>query len=334
MDALVREGLDITDDPNEEEYDLLHVHTPLPFTNILEIRKAKKRGIPVVMHSHTTAEDAKGTWTGSSTLSGVVGRYLTFFYNHGDVVIAPSSWTRDTLRARHVKTRIEVLSNGIDLERFRLDLERRKRFRERYEIPEGAMVVYSVGVVCIKKGVEALPQVAQEVSDLQFVWVGRRSKLYHPIHINHIIGKCPSNVRFLNDVEDILDAHCGCDIFFTPSFTENQGLALMEAMAVGRPVVARNLPVYQNLLTDGGNAFMCGTTGEFAASIEKLRCDPELSKMFVERGKDALQRHEIGKVAKDLVSIYSSLLETYPHSYPGRADAAKCTLDMAKGQLP
>ena len=72
--------------------------------------------------------------------------------------------------------------------------------------------------------------------------MGRRSNLYHPFKVGGAVRRCPDNVRFLNYVEDIVDAHCGCDVFFTPSFAENQGVALMESMAVGRPVVARDLP--------------------------------------------------------------------------------------------
>jgi glycosyltransferase involved in cell wall biosynthesis len=307
-DALLREGVDVTDDPTEKDYDLLDVHVPIPFTNISEVRRAKKKGIPVVMHAHTTAEDAEGTWTGSGLLSGVVGRYLTFFYNQGDLVLVPSTWTEATLRARHVKAPIQVLSNGIDLGRFKFVPERRSRFRAHYGINDDINVVYTVGVICPKKGVEVLPAVARELPNLQFVWVGKRSILYYPLRVYRAMSKCPPNVRFLHDVEDALDAHCGGDLFFTPSFCENQGIALMEAMAVGRPVVARNLPVYKGLLANGRNALTCETVDEFVTSLERVIKDPLLAKNFIEEGKVALQDHEMGRVAKSLISIYLSLL--------------------------
>jgi 1,2-diacylglycerol-3-alpha-glucose alpha-1,2-glucosyltransferase len=307
-DALLRQGVDVTDDPTEKNYDLLDVHVPIPFTNIAEVKRAKKKGIPVVMHAHTTAEDAEGVWTGSGLLSGVVGRYLTFFYNMGDLVLAPSAWTEATLRARHVKAPIQVLSNGIDLDKFRLVPERRSSFRKHYGISDDTKVVYMVGVICPKKGVEVLPAVAKQLPNLQFVWVGRRSILYYPLRVRRAMGKCPPNVLFLSDVEEALDAHCGGDIFFTPSFCENQGIALMEAMAVGRPVVARNLPVYKGLLANGRNALTCETVDEFATSLERVSKDPLLAKNFVEEGKTALLDHDMEKIAKSLVSIYSSLL--------------------------
>ncbi|HYB06717.1 MAG TPA: glycosyltransferase family 4 protein [Nitrososphaerales archaeon] len=308
-EALSNEGVTVSDDVAEKGYDILHVHTPFPPWNALEVRKAKKQGVPVVIHAHTTAEDAEGTWTGSTLLSGWVGRYLTWFYNQADLVLVPSEWTSNRLRARGLKSPVEVLSNGINLESFRFEQERRRRFRERYGIPFGCRVAYMVGVVCLKKGVEVFPEVARAVPDMDFIWVGRRSNLYHPFKAARAIGQSPENVRFIHDVQDILDAHCGCDIFFTPSFAENQGLALMEAMAVGRPVVARALPVYEGLLRNERNALLGDSSADFVNALRRLRVDDGLSESLARRGKEAVDSHDLRNVAKRLVSIYDSLLQ-------------------------
>jgi 1,2-diacylglycerol-3-alpha-glucose alpha-1,2-glucosyltransferase len=307
--ALTRQGVEMTDDLGDKSYDILHVHTPVPPSNIIAVKNAKKMGIPVVLHAHTTAEDAEGTWTGSTALSGLTGRYLTYFYNLGDIVLAPSSWTKERLQARGVVVPIRVLSNGVDLERFRFQQERRQRFRSRYGIPNDSIVAYSIGVVCVKKGVETLPLVSRELPALKFVWVGRRSMLYHPLKVRRAMKKCPENVRFMHDVEDIVDAHCGCDIFFTPSLAENQGMAVMEAMAVGRPVVARNLQAYDGLLTNGESAIICSSASEFVSAIDRLTRDTDLTRDLIENGRAAIGAHDLGKVAAELITIYNSLLE-------------------------
>jgi glycosyltransferase involved in cell wall biosynthesis len=307
--ALVRQGLEVTDDLGDKSYDILHVHTPVPPSNITVVKRAKKMGVPVVLHAHTTAEDAEGTWTGSTALSGLTGRYLTYFYNLGNIVLAPSAWTKARLQARGVVVPIKVLSNGVDLERFRFRPERRERFRSRYGIPNESIVAYSIGVVCVKKGIETLPLVARELPDLGFVWVGKRSLLYHPLKVGRAMKRCSDNVRFMHDVEDIVDAHCGCDIFFTPSLAENQGMAVMEAMAVGRPVVARNLQAYDGLLTNGESAIVCSRTREFVSAIDRVRRDTELARALAEKGRVAIGAHDLGKVATELITIYNSLLE-------------------------
>lgn len=308
--ALIHEGLDVTDDPRAEDFDILHVHTPVPPRNFRVVRKTKKQGKPVVMHAHTTAEDSEGTWTGSGALSGITGRYLTRFYNLGDLVLAPSAWTKDRLRARGVTAPINVLSNGVDRDRFQLDRARRQKFRSKYGIPDDSKVVYAIGVVCLKKGIEVFPDVAKELPGLRFVWVGRRSMLYHPFRVRRAMRRCPDNVQFIHDLEDIVDAHSGGDLFFTPSFAENQGMAVMEAMAVGRPVVARNLPSYDGLLKNENSALVCTGTDEFVSGLDRLSKNHELAETLIKNARATVANHDIGKVAKELTSIYESLLQT------------------------
>jgi len=308
--ALMREGLDVTDDPKAEDFDILHVHTPVPPRNFRIVRKVKKRGKPIVMHAHTTAEDSEGTWTGSRALSGITGIYLTRFYNIGDLVLAPSAWTKDRLLARGVSAPISVLSNGVDLERFQFDPARRQRFRSKYGIPDGAKVVYAIGVVCLKKGIEVFPDVAKQLPGLRFVWVGRQSLLYHPLKVRRAMKRSPNNVQFVHDLEDIVDAHSGGDLFFTPSFAENQGMAVMEAMAVGRPIVARNLPSYKGLLENENTALVCTGTDGFVSGLDRVSKDQELAETLVKNAQASIANHDIRKVARELASIYKSLLGT------------------------
>ena len=88
------------------------------------------------------------------------------FYNLADLIITPSVWTKKTLLNRGVKIPTRVLSNGIDFERFNFNEERRKRFREKYNISNGDKVVYQVGVMCVKKGIETVAPVARANPDV------------------------------------------------------------------------------------------------------------------------------------------------------------------------
>lgn len=306
--VLQKEGISVTDDPDATDYDILHVHTPVPLGNINVVRKARERGIPVVMHAHTTAEDARGTWTGSTVFSPQIGHYLTKFYNLGDAVIVPSAWTKNTLRRRGVLSPIHVVSNGVDLERFRFCQERRARFRKAHEIPEETMVVYSIGVMCLKKGITEIPKISRALPNLHFVWVGKRSLFYTPFEVSRALASCGENVQILTEVDDIVDAHCGGDIFLMPSFTENQGIVVLEALAVGRPVVARRLSVYDGLLKNGENALTCSGTKDFVCAVSRLSKDRHMREKLSSHGTNALEGHEINGIGRKLVGIYESLL--------------------------
>jgi len=306
--ALTAIGVEVESGDDFDSCDLLHVHTPVPLRNFRVVRRAKRLGIPVVIHAHTTAEDSVGTWSGSELLSGMTGAYLTRFYNLADLVLAPSEWTKARLQARGVRVPIRVLSNGVDLSRFRPDQKRRERFRQEHGIPQDRRVVYSVGVMCLKKGIETFPDVASSVPEADFVWVGRTSKLYHPARVGRAMKRSGRNVRFLHGVEDILDAHCAGDIFFTPSHAENQGMALMEAMAVGRPVVARGLPAYDGLVENGRSALTGGGVEEFVKAIRMLLDSPRLADSLKTSASEKIRSHDIGNVARSLEAIYRSLL--------------------------
>jgi 1,2-diacylglycerol-3-alpha-glucose alpha-1,2-glucosyltransferase len=307
--ALAAQGVTVSDERGHNDYDILHVHTPFPPRNMRLVERARREGKRVVIHAHTTVEDSVGTWTGSWALAALTEKYLTHFYNLGDLVIAPSEWTKERLRTRGVKVGIRVLSNGVDLERFRFLPERRERFRSAHGIPSESVVAYSIGVLCLKKGIEVYPEVVSRLPSLGFVWVGRSSLLYHPGRIRRAMMECASNARFLHDVEDIVDAHCGCDLFFTPSYVENQGMAILEAMAVGRPIVARNLKVYEGLLANGVNSLTCRGNDEFISALDLLRADENRARSLVNNARETVRAHDMRNITRQLIDIYRSLLD-------------------------
>jgi phosphatidylinositol alpha-mannosyltransferase len=87
-------------------------------------------------------------------------------------------------------------------------------------------------------------------------------------------------------------------------------MAVMEAMAVGRPVVARNLPSYEGLLKNEKSALVCTGTDEFVSGLDRLSKDQELVETLIKDARATVANHDIGKVAKELASIYESLLQT------------------------
>jgi len=87
-------------------------------------------------------------------------------------------------------------------------------------------------------------------------------------------------------------------------------MAVMEAMAVGRPVVARNLPSYEGLLENEDTALVCTGTDEFVSGLDRLSKDQQLAETIVKNARANVADHDIRKVARELTSIYESLLRT------------------------
>ncbi|MDT3393422.1 MAG: glycosyltransferase family 4 protein, partial [Bacillota bacterium] len=81
--ALTKMGIDYTLDPNDQDYDILHINTyGLKSRSI--IKKARKMGKPVIYHAHSTEEDFRNSFVGSNQLAPFVKRYLVSLYQQAD----------------------------------------------------------------------------------------------------------------------------------------------------------------------------------------------------------------------------------------------------------
>jgi glycosyltransferase involved in cell wall biosynthesis len=82
------------------------------------------------------------------------------------------------------------------------------------------------------------------------------------------------------------------DVFFFPSWTENCPMAVLEAMALGIPILASNVGGIPELIRHDQNGLLCGRDqpGDFAAQIVRLYKDPALRKRLVENARDVVDR--------------------------------------------
>ena len=97
-----------------------------------------------VYYGHSTEEDFKRSFIGSTFLAPLFRRWITFCYNLGDIVITPTEYSKTLLERYGVRRPVYSLTNGIDTSFFRPSAEAGKRFRKKYRISENQKVVLSV----------------------------------------------------------------------------------------------------------------------------------------------------------------------------------------------
>jgi glycosyltransferase involved in cell wall biosynthesis len=80
------------------------------------------------------------------------------------------------------------------------------------------------------------------------------------------------------------------DVFFFPSWTENCPMSILEAMAMGIPVVASNVGGIPELIEHGRDGLLCrrDQPQEFVEQITRLHNEPELRQRLVENGRNAV----------------------------------------------
>ncbi len=302
--ALEKAGVEYTTDPRDE-YDVIHINTIL-LGALLQLVVAKSRGKKVVLHAHTLEEDTKNSFVLTNTFSHVLKEYLTHFYNRADHIICPSDYAKERLLEYGVKRPISVVSNGIDLERFRLDKKGREDYRSRYGL-EG-IVPFSVGHVFARKGVDTFVDVARRF-DNDFIWFG---SLYGPLarnsSLNSALRNLPPNVKFTGFVDDIIAAYSAGDIFFFPSRAETQGIVILEAWAMERPVIIRDLPAYRGWTEDGKDCLKARNEEEFVEHLRELIENKQLRRKLVRNGKKSVQKHSLERVGSQLKEVYESVL--------------------------
>ena len=141
--------------------------------------------------------------------------------------------------------------------------------------------------------------------DVELVLVGKpREALEHLLEEKQVSHRWLTNVPYA----DILDQYRQCDIVVFPSFHEGFGLPVMEAQAVGRPVITSNVCSLPEVGGEGALYVDPKSTSQIREAIRSLLEDSELWERMAKRGSENLVRFEPGKIAGQLAEIYRKLL--------------------------
>lgn len=303
--ALEIEGIEYTTNPRDD-YDLIHINTILP-GSLAYAKLAKSKGKKVIMHAHTLEEDTRDSLPLFNDVSHLFRRYLKYYYSQADHILCPSEYAKERLIAYGVKKPITPISNSVDLNKFKFTEEGRKEYRKKYGL-EG-IVPFSVGHVFMRKGVKTFMNVARDFNN-KFIWFGNyyKTRMLMGNELVKAIEKKSDNVQFTGYVDDIIAAYSAGDVFFFPSTAETQGIVILEAWAMGKPVLIRDLPVFKSWTHDGKDCLRAKDENDFKEKLRLLMEDEGLRKRLVKEGSEEVKKHSMENVARQLKKIYEEVL--------------------------
>ena len=149
---------------------------------------------------------------------------------------------------------ITYIPNYVSKEQFyKLDKEINIKTREQYGLKEDDFVVLGCGQIQTRKGVKDFVEVAKLNPNIQFVWAGGFSfgKITDGYkELKEIVDNPPKNVHFIGLVErtKMNQIFNMTDVLFMPSFTELFPMAILEAVNSKKPLLLRDVDLYENIL--------------------------------------------------------------------------------------
>jgi glycosyltransferase involved in cell wall biosynthesis len=194
----------------------------------------------------------------------------------------------------------------------------KQKLRDIYHIPVETPVVLFLSRIHPKKRpdllVTALSQLAQQNYDFHLILAGTGEPDYLSYLKNSIASLgLASRISFAGFVagEDKYLLLQGSDLFVLPSFSENFGVAVAEAMAAGLPaIVTSGIQIAPEIAAANAGLAIEGDVDSLAGAIAQLLDSPDLREKLGNNGKIlARGRYSWQAIAKDLVTVYQSIVQ-------------------------
>ncbi|NOT13671.1 MAG: glycosyltransferase [Methylococcaceae bacterium] len=289
---------------------IVHTHSYKP--NIygrLAATMCRFQGLKTVAHYHNFYENK---WIEDDSIV-----YEQFLARTTDCFLACSGSV-----AKHAAEKIglstdsfEVILNGIDLDRFKIRTDR-AAIKSSLCIPEDFNVVGIVGRISQQKAqdifLEAAAKIHQRSPQTLFLIVGAADE---PAILDKMMALMVSlglqeKVRFLGYRDDIPSIYSIIDILVMPSRWEGFGLALVEAMAMGLPIVCSEVGGIPEVVIPNETALFVETEspGQVADALTRLLEDQSLRFKMGQAGKKRAEQFSYQRIGLQVHQKYQQLL--------------------------
>jgi glycosyltransferase involved in cell wall biosynthesis len=242
--------------------DVMHAHSHLYFsTNLAAIRR-RLGDTPLALTNHGLYSQDAPEWLFDAYLR-TLGRWT---FNRADAVFCYTDVDRKRLRDIGVRSRIDVVPNGIDTERFTPDGPESVLVDH-----EGPVLLFVGRLVDGKRpsdAVRAAARVVERHPDAALYLCGEGPLRDELAALAADLGIADA-VTFLGQVpyDEMPAVYRSGDVLVLPSRAEGVPRTIMEAMATAVPVVCSDLPQVRNLVVDGGHTVDVGAHEAFAERI-------------------------------------------------------------------
>lgn len=287
-------------------FDCIHCHTPVG--GMYGRKAAAMFGIPVIYTAH-----------GFHFYKGAPLWNWLFFYpvekhyaKKTDVLITINSEDYDrATRKLPAKQVVRIPGIGLKPGKYRFATRSREEVREALDLPLDSILLISVGELNRNKNHRVILQAMARLPQLPLYYIlcGKGSE-------EHFLRDFAQNlhlsdrVRILGYRQDVCDLLHAADIFCFPSKREGLGMAALEAMEAGLPLVTSNIHGIQDYSCSGETGFSCAPSDVegFAHAIETLSEDRNMRQRMGEYNQQSVEAFYQAETNKIMDAVYREVL--------------------------
>lgn len=306
-----------------EAFDLVHIQTPF-IAHYQGIAMARALGVPVLETYHTYFEEYLHHYVPlmpRAVMRFAARRFTVSQCNALDALVVPSQAMERALQDYGVRCPMHVIPTGMDMQRFKGGDG--ARFRASLGIAPDRPVLVHVGRIAHEKNIGFLfrmfARVAAERPDAVMIVAGEGPALAHCRSYVRSLGVA-EQVRFvgyLSRESALLDCYrCG-DLFVFSSKTETQGLVLLEALALGVPVVSTaHMGTAEIVSPQRGAAVAPDDEGQFARIVLSLLSSPQRRASMSTAARAFAASWSAAAMADRLAHLYSAAVAQAQRNRP------------------
>lgn len=213
---------------------------------------------------------------------------------------------------RAVPDKVAVVHNGVDLSEYDTERVTRDSVRKELGTAAGDLLIGFTGNLIPRKGVDVLIRAAARLKTshphLRYVIAGR-VPIGSPVdYLASYTSLCAElgvldRFHFLGFVSDVPTLVAGVDVLVLPSLQEPFGRSIIEAMALGTPIIASRVGGIPEILEHDLDGLLVppGDDAALAGALARLADDPELRRTIAARAKHTVRtRFDVAKLTREM----------------------------------
>lgn len=292
------------------DLDLLHVHYAIPHASSAYFARQMLRKEGKTIPFITTLHGTDITLVGKDVTYGSV---VTFSINESDAITAVSeNLKQETKDSFHINKDIHVIPNFVDLTRFKKN--NLDHFKKIFA-PNGERILIHVSNFRRVKRVDVVMNAFAEISKVvpsKLLMIGDGPDRQMAEDLCRKLGTC-GDVRFLGKQEKMEEIFNISDLFILPSEYESFGLAALEAMACGVPMVSSNTGGLPEINIEGvtGGLSDVGDVDDMVKKAIAILQDCEVLKGYKKRAFEHAQKFSMDRILPQYEALYTSVINEH-----------------------